>query len=110
MEVSLKGNGNTALELLDAEGKQVATATVRGNGVAVMNLDNPHKWTAETPYLYTLRAALQGSGEVIPIKVGFRKIELKNAQVLVTASLSCSREPTVTKWILITVMSFPVSV
>ena len=48
-----------------------------------MNLDNPHKWTAETPYLYTLRAALQGSGEVIPIKVGFRKIELKNAQVLV---------------------------
>ena len=30
-----------------------------------------------------LRAALQGSGEVIPIKVGFRKIELKNAQVLV---------------------------
>ena len=83
VEVSLKGNGNTALELLDAEGKQVATATVRGNGVAVMNLDNPHKWTAETPYLYTLRAALQGSGEVIPIKVGFRKIELKNAQVLV---------------------------
>ena len=83
VEVSLKGNGNTALELLDAEGKQVATATVRGNGVAVMNLDNPHKWTAETPYLYTLRAALQGSSEVIPIKVGFRKIELKNAQVLV---------------------------
>ena len=83
VEVSLKGNGNTALELLDAEGKQVATAIVRGNGVAVMNLDNPHKWTAETPYLYTLRAALQGSGEVIPIKVGFRKIELKNAQVLV---------------------------
>ena len=83
VEVSLKGNGNTALELLDAEGKQVATATVRGNGVAVMNLDNPHKWTAETPYLYTLRAALQGSGEIIPIKVGFRKIELKNAQVLV---------------------------
>ena len=83
VEVSLKGNGNTALELLDAEGKQVSTATVRGNGVAVMNLDNPHKWTAETPYLYTLRAALQGSGEVIPIKVGFRKVELKNAQVLV---------------------------
>ena len=26
---------------------------------------------------------MQGSGEVIPIKVGFRKVELKNAQVLV---------------------------
>lgn len=81
--VSLKGSGNTVLELLDAAGNRVATATVRGNGTAVMNLDNPHKWTAETPYLYTLRATLQGSSEVIPVKVGFRKIELRNSQLLV---------------------------
>ena len=49
----------------------------------MINVDNPHKWTAETPYLYTLRATLQGGNEVIPIKVGFRKVELKNSQILV---------------------------
>ena len=81
--LSLKGSGNVNLELLDAAGKTVATETAHGSGTVVMNIENPHKWTAETPYLYTLRATLQGSNEVIPVKVGFRKIELKNAQILV---------------------------
>lgn len=81
--VSLKGSGNVNLELLDAAGKQVAVETAHGNGTVVMNVENPYKWTAETPYLYTLRATLQGSNEVIPVKVGFRKIELKNSQILV---------------------------
>lgn len=51
-----------------------------------MKLENPHKWSAETPYLYTLRATLKENGEiteVVPIKVGFRKIEMKNAQLWV---------------------------
>lgn len=81
--LSLKGSGNVNLELLDAAGKTVATETAHGSGTVVMNIENPHKWTAETPYLYTLRATLQGSNEVIPVKVGFRKIELKNAQIVV---------------------------
>ena len=80
--LSLKGSGNVTLELLDAAGKTVATETAKG-GTTVMNVENPHKWSAEMPYLYTLRATLQGSSEVIPVKVGFRKIELKNAQILV---------------------------
>ena len=81
--LNLKGGGTVNLELLDAAGKQVATATAKGSSEVVMNVENPFKWTAETPYLYTLRAQLQGSTEVIPVKVGFRKIEIKNAQVLV---------------------------
>lgn len=81
--LTLKGSGNVNLELLDATGKQVAKETTRGNGTVVMNVENPQKWTAETPYLYTLHATLQGSNEVIPVKVGFRKIELKDAQILV---------------------------
>ena len=48
-----------------------------------MNVENPNKWSAETPYLYTLRASMQGSNEVIPVNVGFRKIELKGGQILV---------------------------
>lgn len=83
ISLSLKGNGNVNLELLDAAGKSVATETAHGSGTTVMNVENPHKWSAETPYLYTLRATLQGSNEVIPVKVGFRKIELKNAQILI---------------------------
>jgi len=51
-----------------------------------MEVASPNKWTAETPYLYTLRATLKEGNkvlEVIPVKVGFRKVELKNAQILV---------------------------
>ena len=81
--VSLKGSGNVNLELQDAAGNPVATETAHGSATVVMNVENPQKWTAETPYLYTLRATLPGSDEVIPVKVGFRKIELKNAQILV---------------------------
>ncbi|WP_297328736.1 glycoside hydrolase family 2 TIM barrel-domain containing protein [uncultured Bacteroides sp.] len=81
--LSLKGNGNVNLELLDAAGKLIATETAKGAGTVTMNIENPAKWTAETPYLYTLRATLQGGSEVIPVKVGFRKIELKDSQILV---------------------------
>lgn len=83
MTLDLKGSGNVNLELLDAAGKAVATEIAKGSGTILMNVENPHKWTAETPYLYTLRATLQGSNEVIPVKVGFRKIELKGDQILV---------------------------
>ena len=83
VKLDLKGSGTVNLELLDATGKQVATATAKGSSTTVIDVENPNKWTAETPYLYTLRATLQGSNEVIPIKVGFRKIEQKNGQILV---------------------------
>ena len=77
-----KGSGKVNLTLKDASGKEVAT-TKATKGAATLEVENPHKWTAETPYLYTLYASLEGSNEVIPVKVGFRKVELKNAQVLV---------------------------
>ena len=80
--LNLKGNGKVNLTLKDASGKEVAT-TQATKGTATLEVENPHKWTAETPYLYTLYASLEGSNEVIPVKVGFRKVELKNAQVLV---------------------------
>ena len=88
VNLSLKGNTAVSLELLDAANKTVATAEVKGAGkqTSVIRVDNPNKWTAETPYLYTLRATLKEGGkvtEVVPLKVGFRKIELKNSQLLV---------------------------
>lgn len=88
VNLSLKGNAAVSLELLDAANKTVATAEVKGAGKqsSVIRVDNPTKWTAETPYLYTLRATLKEGNkvtEVVPLKVGFRKIELKNSQLLV---------------------------
>lgn len=48
---------------------------------------NPHKWTAETPYLYYLVMTLKDDQgniiEVIPSKVGFRQVELKNGLIQV---------------------------
>ena len=84
VDVKLKGSAIATLKLKDAQGKEVAAATTRGETVT-LNVSNPHKWTAETPYLYTLYAQIGelAPAEVIPVKVGFRKIELKNAQVLV---------------------------
>ena len=86
--VQMKGKGTVDLKLLDKAGKEVTTAQVKGSGkqTATMNVNNPEKWTAETPNLYTLVANLQENGKIIesiPIKVGFRKIELKNGQILV---------------------------
>ena len=78
--------GKVALELLDAEGKVVTTAESNGKQPVTLSVKNPRKWNAEVPYLYTLRATLSNAGkvlQVVPVKVGFRKIEIKNAQLLV---------------------------
>ena len=88
VELDLQGNCAVALSLTDAEGKEVASTTVKGSkkATAELKVAAPNKWTAETPYLYTLTATLTDGkkvSEVIPVKVGFRKVEIKNAQVLV---------------------------
>lgn len=86
--LQLENSAKVVLELKDAKGNLVTATEVKGAGrlSAGMQVTAPAKWTAETPYLYTLTATLKSGGkvpEVIPVKVGFRKIEMKNAQVLV---------------------------
>ena len=83
IDVKLKGKGETELSLVSPTGQEVGSATVKGSGKAVINVKDPLKWTAETPNLYTLTASLKGSDETIPLKVGFRKVEIKDRQVLV---------------------------
>ena len=83
IDLKLKGSGKVMLKLTDAEGRVVAEATGDGKRQVTMQVADPNKWTAETPYLYTLTATMQGSDEYIPVNVGFRKIELKNSQLLV---------------------------
>ena len=82
VDLSLKGGGTVDLQLLDPSGNIVATAVAKG-GRTVMQVKNPAKWSAESPSLYTLLATMSKSGEVIPVNVGFRKIELTGGQILV---------------------------
>ena len=89
----LQGNTLAYFGLYDPDGKEVivtGTDNVR-NGVAKYQLrvKNVRKWSAETPNLYTLVVSpIQNGGmylpyEIIQVKVGFRKVEIKNKQFLV---------------------------
>lgn len=85
---SVKGGGDVLLRLLDKKGNEVRSVKVQGAGDKNVSLDvtNPLKWTAETPDLYQLTATLQDKEkilEAISVKVGFRKVEIKNAQLLI---------------------------
>jgi len=104
----LSGSGSISIELLDADGKTVADAIINNweeslpaQGAARLAVKAPKKWTAETPYLYTLVARVSSTPptkkvgrkvvkvsepvvkEIITQKVGFRRVEIKNAQLLV---------------------------
>ena len=83
-KVSLKGGKtDVAFTLCDKDGKQIAQAT---GAQGVIKVPKVNAWTAETPYLYKAYITLknkQGAAEVIPQKVGFRNVEIKNAQLLV---------------------------
>lgn len=83
VELKLKGSATVKLELKDAAGKVVAEAEAKGNGKTQLEVMNVQKWSAETPYLYRLYATVAGGNEVIPVNVGFRKIEQKHGQILV---------------------------
>ena len=82
--------------LLNAQGVELArsTATVTGlpagqsaSAEMVQAISAPRKWTAESPYLYTLVVSLVDDRgqviEAIPQKVGFREVEMKDGQLQV---------------------------
>ena len=62
-------------EVLDSQGVTVGNAT---NG-QTLHIDSPHLWTAETPYLYTLRTTLLKKGQALQTfehKFGFRELTI----------------------------------
>ncbi len=81
------------VQLFDPSGKdvtpqQVGDLTIKKDGVGTAEIlvPNPQKWTAETPNLYNLCISLYDGSkllECIPQRVGFRKVEIKNQQLLV---------------------------
>ena len=86
VNLQLAGNTKAFLILEDADNnltaKDVVTPDKAGQAKAFMELRNPKKWTAETPYLYNLYVKVEDAKtgkaiETIPLKVGFRKVEIK---------------------------------
>ncbi|XWW96505.1 hypothetical protein V2A60_004480 [Cordyceps javanica] len=51
----------------------------------LINVDNPSKWTAETPHLYEVDIVLTSGGESASVthSTGFRKVELKDGLIKV---------------------------
>ena len=93
---TVKGNPTVVYQLHDnATGKVILQKFVKaagGKADCTLEVADPKKWTAETPNLYTLNAIVcvpsaKGKGvtgiSTIPVKVGFRKVEIKNKQFLV---------------------------
>ena len=83
-------------KLTDADGRAVANLApsllpVEAGGQCEVNLDariaGPEKWSAERPFLYDLRIVLKdptGSvTEVVSTKVGFRRVEIRDGNLLV---------------------------
>jgi beta-galactosidase len=82
--------------LYDATGKSVMKTSAPISGLFAgresttelsMQVAKPFKWTDETPYLYTLILEIRNSKneplEITESKTGFRKLEIKNGQLLV---------------------------
>jgi beta-galactosidase len=83
------------MELFDAEGRAVIEPGDVGASVVAEAIEwtlgapveRPRLWSAEAPYLYTLLLTLRDAGgevvEVLSSRVGFRKSEIRDGQLLV---------------------------
>jgi beta-galactosidase len=95
LDLALMDDSLISFELKDSEGNivhkdehiEVPAKTARYDHS--IKVDNPHKWTAETPYLYQLETSLvsghRGSNPIQTIRqrVGFRAVELRNGNICV---------------------------
>lgn len=92
-------NPTIEASLLDAAGSVVeaevlmtgSTAYLHSGAESIINMQadiaDPLKWSAEQPHLYMLLLTLKNDAkevvEVIPCRIGFRKTEIKDGQLLV---------------------------
>ncbi len=82
------GKGTMKYQLFDAQGNEMVMTPAGENRWIIPNVK---QWTAETPYLYSLIASLtpadkKAKGEATTIKVGFRRVEIKDGQLLVNGT------------------------
>lgn len=90
VNVELSTSTTVYLRLLDREKqsvKEVAQSISSGENRVQFKItvENPYKWTAETPYLYHLVLSVEG-GKTLSQRIGFRKSEIKNGLLLVNGN------------------------
>lgn len=90
MDFSTQAVGTSSeISLTDKNGKVIASQIQKANDKTVktsLAIENPLKWTAETPHLYQLLVTLKKGDKVLEVilqKVGFRKVEILNKQLCV---------------------------
>ncbi|MBP1653084.1 MAG: putative exported beta-galactosidase [Bacteroidetes bacterium] len=88
VNLQLKGDAATEVQLFDRKGNLVTSTQSKGTGLQKLSLkvNDPEKWSAENPYLYQVLVTVKTKDkvtEVIRQQVGFRKVEIKNAQLLI---------------------------
>ncbi len=100
VNIKAKGNAKFVLDLIDPDGsvasrkilnaskvkKKEGSKMASINATVKFDVEKPLKWTAETPNLYKIVVTVMQNDkeiEAVPVNVGFRKIEIKNRQLLV---------------------------
>ncbi|MDL2214633.1 DUF4981 domain-containing protein [Dysgonomonas sp. OttesenSCG-928-M03] len=98
--MDLKNTNNTEkkitakYELKDKSGKTITSGTkdinLKANSTETVDFDysinSVDTWTSEHPNLYSLMMTVEENGkiaEVVPFRIGFRKIEIKNSDIIV---------------------------
>ena len=75
----LSGHPSIEAVLSDADGREIGREKSDGSAI-FFRIDDPHLWSAEDPYLYTL--TLRVPGETIVQKVGCRSVWIEDGVVL----------------------------
>lgn len=86
VKIETTGSGKIAVKVLDAEKQVIASSEVHSNGNGTTEfsvpVQNPLKWTAESPNLYHLLVNLD-SEQHIAQRIGFRQVEMKDGLIKV---------------------------
>jgi len=89
IEADITGDEGCEVELRLYDGKKVAACKslpAKTLVNAAFEIENVRKWTAETPELYYLNVLLKKDGRVIEVqrvRVGFKKVEIRDQQLFV---------------------------
>jgi len=65
------------LTVFDPFGEKIAVTMFDSNGLAIIKIESPILWSAETPDLYNI--VIEAASEIIPQKIGIRQISIEDS-------------------------------
>ena len=93
VHAAVEGGTGCSVEahLRDAGAEPVVAQVMDGAADIAMPVLDPAKWSAEAPHLYTLLLSLRDPAgrtvEVVPCRVGFRSVEIRDGLLLVNGAV-----------------------